>query len=207
MATKLNWTYKVDDEDDVLAQDFNNLVADIATQLDNKITSTDYATTTKTGVVKVDVSDVSGLTVDESGYLDVAAATVSQINSGTGNYPITASKIKYAVRSVRPEIAVSVPPDMLSINTIYDLGKCDSLSMTLPGAAEDGDFIQVDFYSGETPTTLTITSNTGLTDIDIVPEANTMYSLYFDYGTIFVGNVSRVFGWRMGYSEYAYTGE
>lgn len=206
MAT-LNWTNKVDDEDDVLAEDFNILVANIESELDNKITSTNYASTSKAGVVKVDVSDVSGLTVDESGYLDIAAATVSQIDLGTGNYPITASRIKYAVRSVRPEIATSIPPVEFDINTIYDLGTCESLALTLPGDAECGDFIQVDFYSGETPTTLTITSNSGMTDIDIVPETNTMYSLYFDFGTILVGTSSRVWGWRFGYSEYTYTEE
>lgn len=97
----------------------------------------------------------------------------------------------------KPKISTTIP-DILAINTIYDLGTQTNLNITLPTDCSLGDFIQVDFISGSTPTTLTITSPAGLSQYDLVPESNKIYCLYLDWGILSDG----VYGWRFGYAEY-----
>lgn len=94
-------------------------------------------------------------------------------------------------------------PETLAVNTIYDLGVQNALALNLP-SAKISDFIQVDFLSGDTPTTLTITSSSGLSEFDLVPEANVIYSLYFDYGVLYYDATATeyVYGWRVGYADY-----
>ena len=58
--------------------------------------------------------------------------------------------------------------------------------------AKDGDVIYLTFYSGATPTTLTI-DTTNTSDIEVVPEANTGYEIFGKYN----GSV-----WIVNYSEY-----
>lgn len=88
-------------------------------------------------------------------------------------------------------------PTTLSINTIYDLGEQTNLSINLPHG-KLGDFIQVDFLSTATPTTLTITATSGMSDYDLIPEANTIYSLYFNW----IRLDADTYGWGFGYAEY-----
>ena len=85
----------------------------------------------------------------------------------------------------------------LAVNTIYDLGEQNSLTLNLP-SGQLGDFIEVDFLSTDTPTTLTITANSGMSDYDLVPEANSIYSLYFNWIRLDV----TTYGWGVGYAEY-----
>lgn len=91
-------------------------------------------------------------------------------------------------------------PETLAINTIYDLGEQTSLTLNLP-SGQLGDFIQVDFLSTATPTTLTITATSGLSDYDLIPEANTIYSLYFSW----IRLDATTYGWGFGYAEYTRT--
>lgn len=91
-------------------------------------------------------------------------------------------------------------PEMLDVNTIYDLGEQDALTLNLP-AGKLGDFIEVDFLSTQTPTTLTITASTGMSDYNLIPDANTIYSLYFNWIRLDVEN----YGWGFGYAEYTRT--
>ena len=91
-------------------------------------------------------------------------------------------------------------PEMLDVNTIYDLGEQDALTLNLP-SGKLGDFIEVDFLSTQTPTTLTITASAGMSDYELIPDANTIYSLYFNWIRLDVEN----YGWGFGYAEYTRT--
>ena len=90
--------------------------------------------------------------------------------------------------------------ETLAVNTIYDLGEQDALTLNLP-AGKLGDFIEVDFLSTQTPTTLTITANSGMSDYNLIPDANTIYSLYFNWIRLDAEN----YGWGFGYGEYTRT--
>ena len=98
-------------------------------------------------------------------------------------------------------------PETLAVNTIYDLGVQSALSLNLP-SGKISDFIQVDFLSGDTPTTLTITSSSGLSEYDLVPKSGMIYSLYFDWGVLYYDeDISEyVYGWRFAYAEYVASG-
>ena len=168
---------------------------------------TDYATAESGGVVKV--SEIYGTNIKD-GKLSLIPATNADISQRLPKYhPIIPSNLDYAVRSVRPNVISSYNADISAVNTIYRLGSQQTLPLDLPGLAQYGDFIQVDFYSGKTPTNLTITCPGGsLSDIDLIPEANTMYSLYFDWGLVYCefdesGNIlAQVPGWRFSYAAY-----
>lgn len=98
-------------------------------------------------------------------------------------------------------------PETLAVNTIYDLGNQTALSLSLPQGSY-GDYIQVDFISGDTATNLSITATSMLGD-NITPEKNTTYSLYFDYGVLYYDSTtsSYAYGWRFCYSEYPHSSE
>jgi hypothetical protein len=74
----------------------------------------------------------------------------------------------------------------------YILGEVESLSLTFPTVANDGDVIYLTFYSGATPTTLAI-DTTNTSDIEVVPEANTGYEIFGKFN----GSI-----WIVNYSEY-----
>lgn len=91
----------------------------------------------------------------------------------------------------------TVIDDVITVNTIYDLGEQTNLSIVLP-AGKLGDFIEVDFLSGDVLTSLTITSSSGMSECDLTPEANTIYSLYFNWIRLDADS----YGWGVGYAEY-----
>ena len=107
------------------------------------------------------------------------------------------------VHTARPHIKTE-NAETLELNSIYDLGVQTNLTLTLP-SANYGNFIQVDFLSGDTATSLTIsaTSSALISDFDFVPESNKIYTLFFDYGRLDATN----YGWRFSYAEYSYTPE
>lgn len=178
-------------------------------ELDGKVGFADYATAAKAGVVKLE--SIKGIKVDESGEIGLNVpneTAIAQRLPANSNLPITIGNLDYAVRSVRPNVISSIP-NTLAVNTIYDLQNAQTVTLNLPSFTEYGDFIQVDFYSGKTPTNLTITCSGGsLSDIDLIPEADTMYSLYFDFGTMYVseknnlGAIAIGIGWRFSYAAY-----
>lgn len=96
--------------------------------------------------------------------------------------------------------------DMHEVNTIYDIGIQSNTNIILPYSPKIGSYIQVDFYSGANPTNLTIAASGDdcLSDIDLIPESNTMYTLYFDYGVVYYDEVEDMihYGWRFSYAEY-----
>lgn len=113
------------------------------------------------------------------------------------------------VKNARPYIENTIPTtETLSPNTIYDIGVQNDLTLILP-TAEVGNFIQVDFLSGATATTLTVSaaSSALLSDYDFTPEPNMIYSLFFDYGALGYDETahSNIYGWRFNYAEYTYT--
>lgn len=97
--------------------------------------------------------------------------------------------------SVRPQNS-NINPTTLLVNTIYDLGIQTELNLNLP-AGILGDFIEVDFLC-DVATNLTITSTSGLSELDLIPEAGMIYSLFFDWGRI----DETTYGWRISYAEY-----
>ena len=164
------------------------------------VKNTDYATQTKGGVVKV--STGYGLKIDELGTLMINKADQEMIDGKANETnPIVPSNLDYAVRSVLPEVQTSLPETIIK-NCIYDLGEQTTLSITLPATGTVGDWLQFDFISGKTATTLTITSTSGILRFDLIPETNTVYSLYLDWGAINKIDNAITYGWRFNYVEY-----
>ena len=106
----------------------------------------------------------------------------------------TATAINPIVKAALEEIT--------TVNTIYDLGVQTELVITLP-SGQVGDFIQVDFISRSTATTLTVNSSSGLVGFDLKPGTNTIYTLYFDWGVTGYDGTEVTYGWRFNYSEYS----
>ena len=144
--------------------------------------------------------------VTYTGILQTVSASEYDITQKSNNFrPIVPRNLDYAVRSVRP-VTADTMPTTLAVNTIYSINNTSSTSiaLTLP-QGQSGDFIQYDFVTGATVPPLTITSNYGMTEFDFTPEANKIYSLFFDWGIIAVENNANVYGWRISYTEYDYT--
>lgn len=165
--------------------------------LTNYVKNTDYTTSTKFGIMKVG----NGL-VSVNGVVNVTSATSQMIDNKTnGNYPITPACLNYAVRSVYPETKTTI--DTININTIYDLGEQTNLSITLPTTGKLGDWLQFDFLSGSTKTTLEINAESGILGFDLIPESNYIYTMYLDWGMIGKNTDDSInYGWRFNYSEY-----
>lgn len=103
------------------------------------------------------------------------------------------------VRNIIPEVLTELT-GTAQVNKIYDLRNQSSLTIVLP-QGQIGDWIVVNFISGSTPTSLSITSNYGMTDFDLIPEANTLYSLYFEW----MGLSASETGWGIRNAEYTKT--
>lgn len=71
--------------------------------------------------------------------------------------------------------------NVAEVNTEYYLGTQSTVSITLPASANAGDKITVDFTSGSTATTLTLTGNNIAGDTSFVPEANKLIEMNFKY--------------------------
>lgn len=170
---------------------------------------TDYATDTKAGVVKLGTGR-NALMITGEGVISTAIPSESLIDqrnlSIASSLALNLGNLDYAVRSVRPEVSYNPPlttSETYEVNTIYSLDSLSVINIALPSDAQCGDFIQVDFYTANV-TTLTITSNAGISDVDLTPELNTAYSLYFDWGILYydTSNSEYVNGWRFGYAAY-----
>ena len=117
------------------------------------------------------------------------------------NIPVVYTDVK--ATSINPTVKTALE-DTITVNTIYDLGVQTALSITLP-SGQIGDFIQFDFISRETATTLTVNSSSGLVGFDLIPGTNTIYTLYFDWGETGLDGTDVTYGWRFNYSEYSIT--
>lgn len=68
-----------------------------------------------------------------------------------------------------------------TVNTQYYLGSQSTVTITLPLTANAGDIITVDFTSGSTATTLSITNNNVAGDTSFAPESNKLIEINFKY--------------------------
>lgn len=163
---------------------------------------TDYAGVNKSGVVSLRDTSQSGLAMDIQNYLKIVRSSNEDIDAKTNLFkPIVPANLDYAVRSVLPKVNTSIG-DSIVKNCVYDLGEQTSLSITLPATGNVGDWLQFDFMSGSTATTLAIASTAGILGYDLIPEINTIYSLYLDWGIIGKSDTGSTYGWRFSYSEY-----
>ena len=193
---------------DEIHEDISNTQSELSTKansadLVNYVKFTNYATSSKAGVVKYNVS--FGIGVNSEGYVYTVAATQKEIDlKTTSRKPIVPSNLDYAVRSVYP-ITQTALSDPITVNTIYDLGLQTDIAIALP-SGQLGDFIEFNFVSGTTATTLSVSSSNGIIGYDLIPEANNIYTLYFDWGVIACDTVgAQTYGWRCNYFEYAIT--
>lgn len=140
----------------------------------NYVKNTDYATTTKGGVIKTNTS--FGNAMNNEGSLYLVRATTAQIDARSSKYnPIVPDNLDYAVRSVLPLTATTVPSTLVA-NTEYYLGETASLSFAFPTTGTQGQYCFVKFDSGETATTLTVTGTNYVGDIP-APEASKSYEI------------------------------
>lgn len=168
--------------------------------LTNYVKNTDYATQTKGGVVKVHPG--YGFAIGELGTLMINKADQTMIDKKINEFnPIVPANLDYAVRSVYPETKTTI--DTIDVNTIYDLGEQTNLLITLPTTGKLGDWLQFDFLSGLTKTTLEINAESGILGFDLIPESNYIYTMYLDWGMIGKNTDDSInYGWRFNYSEY-----
>ena len=173
--------------------------------LDNYVKYQDVPTRTKSGPIKINTANTTGMALDSDGYLKIIAASEAHIDERTNIFlPIVPANLDYAVRSVLPAVSTTIG-ETVATNCVYDLGEQTSVTLDLPSGGKIGQWIQVDFMSGATATTLTLTSTEGLIGFDLVPQINTIYSLYLDWGIIGKTDTTVNYGWRFSYSEYPVT--
>ena len=127
--------------------------------------------------------------------------TVLSESSTDEEYPSAKAVYDYVEKGINPIVKAALE-EITTVNTIYDLGVQTELVITLP-SGQVGDFIQVDFISGSTATTLTVNSSSGIVGFDLIPAANTIYTLYFDWGVTGYDGTEVTYGWRFNYSEYS----
>lgn len=169
--------------------------------LTDYVKNTDYASRNTYGIVKTFTG--SGVDINPNGEIVVVMATDAQITARTSKYAsIVPANLDYAVRSVLPEVQTSLPETIIK-NCIYDLGEQTNLSITLPTTGKLGDWLQFDFLSGLTKTTLEINAESGILGFDLIPESNYIYTMYLDWGMIGKNIDDSInYGWRFNYSEY-----
>ena len=125
-----------------------------AVSSDGYVKNSDYVTSSKYGVMKPG----NGL-VSTNGVVSVTSATSQMIDNKTnGNYPITPANLDYAVRSVLPKTADTIPSTLVA-NTEYYAGELAMVSFALPTTGKLGQYCFVKFDSGATATTLTVTGS------------------------------------------------
>lgn len=141
--------------------------------LGNYVKITDYASNIKFGLVKGDTG--YGVAI-YNGIPAISSATNAQIDAKENNYkPIVAANLDYAVRSVLPLSATTVP-SVLVANTEYYLDETSNLSFAFPTTGEKGQYCFVKFDSGTTATVLTVSGTNYVGDIPTM-EANKTYEI------------------------------
>lgn len=204
MALKDIWKDLVDGVSEIDVDDINN-IAGAVIDIENEGVSTDLSNYYTKQEVEQKIDEVSDI-ADEA--IEIAQSVRADADNGVFNgkdgadYIITEAdkeEIKADVVETLTRSSTALP-EMLDVNTIYDLGEQDALTLNLP-SGKLGDFIEVDFLSTQTPTTLTITASSGISDYKLIPDANTIYSLYFNWIRLDAEN----YGWGFGYAEYTRT--
>lgn len=96
------------------------------------------------------------------------------------------------IKNIINPAPITEAPTTLETNKEYSFGELQELSIVFPSVAKDGDVIYLTFYSGVTPTTLTI-DTTNTSDIEVIPEPHTGYEVFGKFN----GSI-----WIVNYSEY-----
>lgn len=144
------------------------------------------------GAVNLKVDKVDGMGLSDNNFTNDYKVKVDNMYDENGKIPTDKIPNPPVIGSITGEI---------NVNSIYDLGVQTNLSITLP-VGQVGDWAQIDFISGVTPTNLIInaTSSALISDYEFVPDANTIYTLFFDYGRLSESS----YGWRFSNAEYTY---
>ena len=201
MALKDIWTDLVDGVSEIDVDDINN-IAGAVIDIENEGVSSDLSNYYTKQEVEQKIDEVSDIA---DNAIEIAQSVRADADNGVFNgkdgadYIITEAdkeEIKADVVETLTRSSTALP-EMLDVNTIYDLGEQDALTLNLP-SGKLGDFIEVDFLSTQTPTTLTITASAGMSDYELIPDANTIYSLYFNW----IRLDAETYGWGFGYAEY-----
>lgn len=222
------WTDKTDNEDIIAANDFNSAFDGIASDMDeNTKIAFDGTITTSLlsdkvncprtiGVFKVLKSDgnIYGVLISNaSGKETEAKSQLYILPSSIGTMQVRWRKYDTTVNEwsdwdiQRPRLITTDPiASPVYLNTIYAINQTGTSAAVIVNLPEGkvGDFVQYDFVTGTTAPTVTIQSTYGMTAFDFTPEANKIYSLFFDWGIIAVSNTGNTYGWRISFAEYNY---
>lgn len=146
-------------------------------------------------------------------YMDIAQITNRDYTLSATYNVDTAKAIEATAETVaankQDKINIDTTTDLyndlaiLKVNTLYKPTKgINGVDVILP-SAKVGDFIQVDFYTISEKPVLSVEAPSGIMDLDLKPEQNKIYSLYFDWGVIGVDSNNNINeGWRFSYTEY-----
>lgn len=222
------WTDKTDKKDIIAAADFNNAFNNIASDMnentkiafDGTITTSllsDKVNCPRTiGVFKVLksegniagvlISTASGTATEATHQLYIIPSIIGTMQVRWRKYNTTANQWSdWDIQ--RPRLTTLNPnTSPVSLNSIYAINQTGTHSNVIVNLPEGkvGDFVQYDFVTGTTAPTVTIQSAYGMTTFDFTPEANKIYSLFFDWGIIAVSNAENTYGWRISFAEYDY---
>ena len=219
------WTNKTDNEDIIAASDFNNAFDNIASDMDeNTKIAFDGTITTSLlsdkvncprtiGVFKVLrtggnaygvlISSATGTDTEARFQLYILPSSIGTMQVRWRKYDTTANEWSdWDIQ--RPRLITTDPiATPVSLNSIYAINQTGTSAAVIVRLPEGkvGDFVQYDFVTGTTVPTVTIQSTYGMTTFDFTPEANKIYSLFFDWGIIGNDGTNR-YGWRISYAEY-----
>ena len=187
---------------------FNNCTSLTDIEFSSNITSINYGAFRGCSSLKTAKIPKNVTYIEEAAFQGCTKLTIHCEQGSTAdtyakenNIPVVYTDVK--ATSINPTVKTALD-DTITVNTIYDLGVQTALTITLP-SGQIGDFIQFDFISGETATTLTVNSSSGLVGFDLIPGTNTIYTLYFDWGETGLDGTDVIYGWRFNYSEYSIT--
>ena len=149
------------------------------------------------------VLSADGLVKELSNYVqktDTTTVSYDNYNSKGNDYIISKGTLENVIsgKHLDKPIVATTNPVMLNKNTLYDLGLSTSIPIMLPSSGSVGDWIEIDFISGSTSTSLLFLSTSGMTDFNLVPEVNKIYQLYFSWTKI----NTITYGWAVSYAEY-----
>lgn len=222
------WTNKTDNEDIISATDFNNAFDNIASDMDEntKIAFDGTITTSLLGdkvncprtigvfkVLKSDgnthgvlISTALGTETEARHQLYILPSSIGTTQVRWRKYDTTANE--WSDWDIQRPKLITLNPNAssVSLNSIYAINQTGTSAEVIVRLPEGkvGDFVQYDFVTGTTVPTVTIQSTYGMTTFDFTPEANKIYSLFFDWGIIAVSNTGNTYGWRISFAEYDY---
>lgn len=152
------------------------------------------------------ISSASGTETEAKFQLYIVPTSIGTMQVRWRKYDTTANE--WSDWDIQRPKLITLNPNTspVSLNSIYAInqtGTHPNVIINLP-EGKVGDFVQYDFVTGETVPPVIIQSAYGMTEFDFTPEANKIYSLFFDWGIIAVSNTGNTYGWRISFAEYDY---